>query len=86
MPDLFIDINGVGFLKAHSFYSGNLYVGANTTLADAIKLFKAVAEENPGYFSYTKVLAKHIEKVANTSVRNVSSVYCIHVGLIALLR
>ncbi|XP_054263493.1 uncharacterized protein LOC128986901 isoform X2 [Macrosteles quadrilineatus] len=74
LPDLFIDINGVGFLKAHSFYSGNLYVGANTTLADAIKLFKAVAEENPGYFSYTKVLAKHIEKVANTSVRNVGTI------------
>ncbi|KAG8310132.1 hypothetical protein J6590_069744 [Homalodisca vitripennis] len=73
-PDVYIDVNGVGFLKAHSFYSNNLYVGANTTLSDAIVLFNAVAEENPGYFSYLKQLANHIEKVANTHVRNVGTI------------
>lgn len=70
-PDAFVDVNGVAFLKAHSFYSNNLYVGANITLSDAIVLFKAVAEETPGTFSYCAELARHIEKVANTHVRNV---------------
>ncbi|KAG8312527.1 hypothetical protein J6590_020448 [Homalodisca vitripennis] len=74
LPDVYIDINGVGFLKAHSFSSNYLQVGANTTLSDAIVLFSAVAEENPGYFSYLKQLAKHITKVANTHVRNVGTI------------
>ncbi|XP_046687709.1 xanthine dehydrogenase-like isoform X2 [Homalodisca vitripennis] len=73
-PDVFIDINGVGFLKAHSFHSNNLYVGANTTLSDVIVLFEALAEEKPEYFSYLKQLADHIEKVANRHVRNVGTI------------
>jgi hypothetical protein len=81
-PDVFIDVNGVAFLKAHSFSSGKLCVGANTTLADLIKLFEAVADEDPEYYTYAKELAKHIKKVANTPVRNVSIIY---VGLLSVL-
>ncbi|XP_046687734.1 indole-3-acetaldehyde oxidase-like isoform X2 [Homalodisca vitripennis] len=73
-PEVFIDINDVAFLKAHSFYSGSLYVGANTTLTDAIALFKAVSVENPEYFAYTEQLALHIQKVANVPVRNVGTI------------
>lgn len=69
---MFIDVNGVAFLKDHCFSSGYLYVGANTTLSDAITLFKAVASEKPAVFSYLTQLSKHIEKVANPPVRNVS--------------
>lgn len=73
-PDVYIDINSVGFLKSHSFSSNHLYIGANTTLSEAIVLFKAVAAKNPGCFSYLNELAKHMGKVANIHVRNVSSV------------
>ncbi|XP_054263474.1 uncharacterized protein LOC128986893 [Macrosteles quadrilineatus] len=72
-PDVFIDVSSVAFLKAHSFYSGSWYVGANTTLSDAITFFISVANENPKYFSYFQQVACHIEKVANTPVRNVGT-------------
>ncbi|KAG8328694.1 hypothetical protein J6590_104002, partial [Homalodisca vitripennis] len=72
-PDVFIDVNRVSFLKAHSFSFNSLQVGANTTLTDAITLFRAVAVEKPAKFSYTAQLAKHIERVANTPVRNVGT-------------
>lgn len=62
-------------MKQYFFQSNKLYVGANITLSDAIVLFKAIAQENPTYFSYTSQLAKHIGKVANTPVRNVGFKY-----------
>lgn len=80
--DVYIDINSVAFLKSYSFYSGHLYVGANTTLTDAIELFKKLAVENYSYFRYTHELALHLEKVANTSVRNVSKKYQVNVVII----
>lgn len=82
--DVFIDINSVAFLKSYSFYSGHLYVGANTTLTDAIELFKKVAVENFSFFRYTQELALHLEKVANTSVRNVSNKFQVNIIIIFL--
>lgn len=72
-PDVFIDVNGVSSLRGHAFRQNYLEVGANLSLADTILLFNAVAEERPSDFSYLEGLAKHIWKVANVHVRNVSS-------------
>ena len=70
-PDVFIDINNVAELKGHTFDGTNLTLGANMTLTEAIQLLSAVAQEKPGTFGYTQVIADHIKRVANTPVRNV---------------
>ncbi|KAG8325288.1 hypothetical protein J6590_071543 [Homalodisca vitripennis] len=73
-PDIYIDINGVLELKSHSFNSvGDLVLGANKSLTDTITLFRAVAVEKPESFSYLKILAKHMTKVAHIPVRNVGT-------------
>lgn len=50
-----------------------LTLGGNTSLTEAMNLFYGLAEEKPGY-KYTKVLADHIDLIANVPVRNVSRV------------
>lgn len=79
--DVFIDINSIAFLKSYSFDSGHLSVGANTTLTDAIALFKKVAVEHFSFYGYTNDLALHLEKVANTSVRNVSARFRVNITI-----
>lgn len=73
-PDVFIDVNGVSSLRGHSFQRNYLQVGANLSLTDTIALFNAVAEERPSEFNYLEGLAKHVGKVANIHVRNVSAI------------
>lgn len=70
-PDVYIDVNNVVELKAHTFDGNCLCLGANTTITDAIQLLSAVAQEKPGLFGYAQIIANHIKRVANTPVRNV---------------
>lgn len=49
----------------------NLILGANMSLTEAMALFYSLSEDNPRY-KYTRVLADHIDLIANVPVRNVS--------------
>jgi hypothetical protein len=48
-----------------------LILGANMSLTEAMALFYSISEDNPRY-KYTRVLADHIDLIANVPVRNVS--------------
>ncbi|XP_047097129.1 indole-3-acetaldehyde oxidase-like [Schistocerca piceifrons] len=69
-PDIevFIDINSVTELKSHSVGS-ELLLGANISLTETMNLFYDLARSN-SQFSYTKVIADHIDLIANVPVRN----------------
>jgi xanthine dehydrogenase/oxidase len=69
-PEVYIDVGDVAKLKSIST-EPNLTLGGNTSLTEAMNLFYSLAEEKPGY-KYTKVLADHIDLIANVPVRNVS--------------
>ncbi len=73
--DLYIDINSVAALQGYRIDSstGNLILGANMSLSQAIIVFNKLAKENSNKFAYLKGLADHIDLVANVPVRNVSS-------------
>ncbi|XP_054284608.1 uncharacterized protein LOC129001378 [Macrosteles quadrilineatus] len=71
-PDAYIDINGVSFLKEHWYQSDGLYLGANVTLSDTVDILRRAAQDRPGQFSYLLELAKHVWKVGNVAVRNIS--------------
>jgi hypothetical protein len=49
----------------------NVILGGNTSLTEAMALFHSLSEDNPRY-QYTRVLADHIDLIANVPVRNVS--------------
>ncbi|KAF6212617.1 hypothetical protein GE061_013143 [Apolygus lucorum] len=70
----YIDIKGVPELRTHSLTDSGLDLGANMTLTELISLFNEVAKEKPLLFGYTKVLAKHIDLVANVPVRNIGTI------------
>jgi len=69
--DARIDVKDVPELRTVSTASG-FTVGANVTLTEAIAEFTKQAAAN-GY-SYLTDLANHLDKVANTPVRNVRSI------------
>jgi CO/xanthine dehydrogenase FAD-binding subunit len=70
-PQVFIDVADVPELRAYHLYRDRLELGANMTLSELLKLFSAIANENPLMFGYFQVLANHINLVASPSVRNV---------------
>jgi xanthine dehydrogenase/oxidase len=49
----------------------NLTLGGNVSLTEAMALFYSLSEDNPRY-KYMRVLADHIDLIANVPVRNVS--------------
>jgi hypothetical protein len=63
--EVYIDIRDVPELRSMSSST----LGGNVTLTEAMRTFKV--ESTPGY-EYLKEFAKHIDLVANPSVRNVS--------------
>lgn len=67
---LYIDINDVADLHSYSMIDNELVVGANNSLKDTRDIFEAISE-TPG-FEYCLDLAKHIDLIAHTPVRNVS--------------
>lgn len=69
-PEVYIDVWDVAELKSVST-EPNLTLGGNMSLTEAMNLFYSLAEKKPSY-KYTKVLADHIDLIANVPVRNVS--------------
>ncbi|XP_055605925.1 aldehyde oxidase 3-like [Uranotaenia lowii] len=69
---IFIDISSVEEL--HKYYIGNeLIVGANVSLSEFIKILRLAACSDSRY-KYCNELAKHVEKIANTAIRNIGTV------------
>lgn len=69
---MYINVAKVPNLISHRVTDSRLVLGANITLNETISIFRQTAESVPG-FSYLLKMAEHIELVAHTSVRNVSS-------------
>lgn len=67
---VYIDVNNLAELHDIQI-NKNVVVGANTTIAEAIKLFNKISSERYE-FGYLKEIADHYELVANIPVRNVS--------------
>ncbi|XP_068917112.1 xanthine dehydrogenase-like [Tenebrio molitor] len=67
--DLYIDISSVAELTTKQFDGKSLILGANTTLTEAIEIFTQIAKDNPN-FAYLKLMADHIDLIANVPVRN----------------
>lgn len=68
--EVFIDVNDVKELKSYTDGS-DLVLGGNMTLTEAMDLFYKLCHTKDG-FNYLKVLADHIDLIANVPVRNVS--------------
>ncbi|PSN29572.1 hypothetical protein C0J52_27534, partial [Blattella germanica] len=62
-PKVFIDIGNIAELKSTST-DPTLTLGGGVSLTEAMSLFYKLAEEDPKY-NYTKVLADHIDLIAN---------------------
>lgn len=71
---MYIDVGDVAELKSVTT-KPNLVLGGNTSLTEAMDTFYRISAENAGY-KYAKVLADHIDLIANVPVRNVSTSLC----------
>lgn len=67
---VFIDINSVPQLHAITLDDKSFIVGANTTLAEFMRVLKT-ASTKYDYYEYCARLVKHIDLVANVAVRYV---------------
>ncbi|XP_049767938.1 uncharacterized protein LOC126101302 [Schistocerca cancellata] len=70
--EIFIDVSDVVELKEFTIDS-EITIGGNMTLTEVMELFYDVSKSDKN-FSYTKMLADHIDLVANVSVRNAGTV------------
>ena len=71
---MYIDVGDVAELKSLTT-EPNLVLGGNMSLTEAMHTFYRISKENARY-KYTKVLADHIDLIANVPVRNVSTSFC----------
>jgi len=71
---VYIDVGDVAELKSLTT-EPNLVLGGNMSLTEAMDTFYRISKENARY-KYTKVLADHIDLIANVPVRNVSTPFC----------
>ncbi|BES97394.1 2 iron, 2 sulfur cluster Hypothetical protein [Nesidiocoris tenuis] len=70
-PDVWIDLNGIGELHGSEVSrSDGITLGANISLTEAMELFYRESKEFPSGYGYLKVLADHIDLIANVPVRN----------------
>ncbi|XP_075226440.1 uncharacterized protein LOC142327353 isoform X2 [Lycorma delicatula] len=71
----YIDLKDVMALRTYTIMDNGLHLGANMTLTEAVEVLRATSKNtsNP-LFSYTAILADHIELIANVSVRNVGTI------------
>lgn len=74
LMNTYIDVNAVVLLREHSI-STELWVGANTTLAEFMEILLE-ASKLPS-FEYGRRIVDHIKLMANVSVRNVCPCYCL---------
>lgn len=68
---VFIDVNRVAELHAHTMTQNELVIGANVNLTETMRLLQQAANDNTA-FKYCVDVAKHIDLVANVPVRNVN--------------
>lgn len=68
--DLYIDVSRVIELTTFSEDSKTLTLGANTTLNQAMNIFKMFS--NKSGFQYLRQMRDHIDLIAHVPVRNVS--------------
>jgi xanthine dehydrogenase/oxidase len=73
-PQIYIDVQDVPYLKSYST-DPTLTLGGNMSLNDCLRLFKTVSKKKSNY-TYTEVLARHIDLIASVPVRNVSWQTC----------
>lgn len=69
---IYIDIGRVAELHVINKTPDTIILGANVSLTDAMAYFNKISLEKDSPFAYTKVLADHIDLIANVPVRNVS--------------
>jgi xanthine dehydrogenase/oxidase len=80
-PQVYIDIQDIAELKSYSTAPA-LTLGGNMSLNDCIKLFNTVSKTEHNY-TYTEVLAHHIDLIANVPVRNVRHLSCLYILILA---
>jgi len=68
---VFIDINNVPELHEVNSSKTSLVLGGNINLTRTIEVLRAAAEKVDG-FEYAAKISKHIERIANVPIRNVS--------------
>jgi len=66
----FIDISGVEELKVKTFNGKKVVLGAALSISEAQEYLQAICDK-PG-FSYLHQMIKHIDYIANLSIRNVN--------------
>jgi len=69
---VYIDVGDVAELKSLTT-EPNLVLGGNMSLTEAMDTFNRISKENARY-KYTKVLADHIDLIANVPVRNTGTI------------
>nr|CAD7599936.1 unnamed protein product [Timema genevievae] len=67
-PKIYIDITGIKELRTIST-EPTLVLGGSVSLTEAMELFYDLSKETQ--YAYTKVLADHIDLIANVPVRNI---------------
>ena len=68
--DAYVEVNSVPDLQVLSVNKSEAVIGGATTLSRAITFFQELSETEG--FAYAAGMSKHILRVANTPVRNVS--------------
>ena len=68
--DAYVEVNSVPDLQVLSVNKSEAVIGGATTLSHAITFLQELSETEG--FGYTAGMSKHIRRVANTPVRNVS--------------
>lgn len=79
-PDFYVDITSVPSLINHSLTNDGLVLGANTTLSQAISIFRKISSQFPD-FSYLSEVGEHFSLVAHVPVRSVSSTHATKINI-----
>ncbi|CAG9811454.1 unnamed protein product [Chironomus riparius] len=69
----YIDISAVKALKSFKLTHESLEIGANSTITEAMEIFKQVSQENSN-FSYLSKVYDHFDLIANIAIRNVATI------------
>ncbi len=72
--DQYIDITGINELHEHTQEDPYLLIGGSVTLTSLMTILREAASADPVGYAYCSRLADHLQKVANTNVRNVGTI------------
>lgn len=70
---IYVDMAAVKELRSYGISSKSVHIGANSTIAEAMKVFK-LAQEGTDHFQYLLKIYDHFERFANSTVRNVTTI------------